>query len=319
VDQLALIGVPTSAGTHGPGQEKAPRALRRAGLARGLEAAGIAVRDQGDLPLARYRAAVADPRQRDLDGVVAVAGRVADAVAQTLGRGMTPLVVGGDCTITLGVVAGFARHTDDLGLLYFDGDADLSTPATSRSGILDAMVVAHLLGEGAPELAGLGPRVPLLPADRLLLFGFDEPDDLGEAQQALLARHAPAAWPAARVRGATGGPRAAAATALAELEARTGTVVVHFDVDVVDSGDLPLANFPHFGQGLVLADALACLEVFLASDKLGGLVVTEINPDHDPDGDQLGRLVDGLVAALARRGRPRRTRPALHGPSEATT
>lgn len=298
---LGLVGVPTSAGTHGPGQEKAPGALRAAGLVRALEAAGAEVHDDGDLPVAMYRAAVADPRQRDLEGVAEVAGRVAGRVAELLGRGMTPLVLGGDCTITLGVVAGFARHTDDLGLLYFDGDADLSTPATTASGVLDSMVVAHLLGEGAPALARLGPRVPLLPADRLLLFGFDDPDDLGEEQQALLARHAPTAWPASRVLAAAGGPRAAAAAALADLEARAGTVVVHFDVDVVDSGDLPLANFPHFNQGLTLADAVACLEVFCGSARLGGLVVTEVNPDHDPDGTQLGRLVDGLVAALAQR------------------
>jgi len=102
-------------------------------------------------------------------------------------------------------------------------------------------------------------------------------------------------------RGVPGGLPAAAAAALAELEARSGTVLVHFDVDVVDSGDLPLANFPHFGQGLSLTDAFACLEAFLASPKLGGLVVTEVNPDHDPGG-QLGRLVDGLVAALAQQG-----------------
>ena len=298
---LALVGVPTSAGTHGPGQEKAPGALRAAGLVPALEAAGAEVHDEGDLPVAMYRAAVADPRQRDLEGVAEVAGRVAGRVAELLGRGMTPLVLGGDCTITLGVVAGFARRTDDLGLLYFDGDADLSTPATTASGVLDSMVVAHLLGEGAPALARLGPRVPLLPADRLLLFGFDDPDDLGEEQQALLARHAPTAWPASRVLAAAGGPRAAAAAALADLEARAGTVVVHFDVDVVDSGDLPLANFPHFNQGLTLADAVACLEVFCGSARLGGLVVTEVNPDHDPDGTQLGRLVDGLVAALAQR------------------
>jgi arginase len=298
---FALLGVPTSAGTHGPGQEKAPGALRAAGLVRALEAAGVEVEDGGDLPVAMYRAAVADPRQRDLDGVADVAGRVAGRVAEVLDRKMTPLVLGGDCTITLGVVAGFARHGDDLGLLYFDGDADLSIPATTSSGVLDSMVVAHLLGEGAPALARLGPRTPLLPADRLVLFGFDDPDDLGEAQQALLARHGPTAWPASRIRAAAGGPRAAAAAALGDLEARAGTVVVHFDVDAVDTGDLPLANFPHFNQGLTLADAVACLEVFCGSAKLGGVVVTEVNPDHDPDGTQLGRLVDGLVAALARR------------------
>lgn len=160
-----------------------------------------------------------------------------------------PLVVGGDCTITLGVVAGFARHGADVGLLYFDGDADLSTPASTGSGVLDSMVVAHLLGEGAPELTGLGSRVPLLAADRLLLFGFHDPDDLGEAQQALLARPAPAAWPAARVREVPGGSRAAAADALAELEARAATVVVHFDVDVVDTGDLPRPTSPTSTRG----------------------------------------------------------------------
>jgi len=41
---------------------------------------------------------------------------------------------------------------------------------------------------------------------------------------------------------------------------------------------------------------------------IGGLVVTEVNPDHDPGG-QLARLVDGLVAALARQG-PRSPRTA---------
>jgi arginase len=299
---LALLGVPTSAGTHGPGQEKAPGALRAAGLVGALTAAGVEVHDEGDLPIAMYRAAVADPRQRDLDGVAAVAGRVADRVAELLDRGMAPLVLGGDCTITLGVAAGFAQQVgDDLGLLYFDGDADLSTPATTGSGVLDSMVVAPLLGEGAPALARLGPKVPLLTADRLVLFGFDDPDDLGEAQQALLARHGPTAWPASRIQEVAGGPRAAAVAALGDLEARAGTVVVHFDVDVVDTGDLPLANFPHFNQGLTLADAVACLEVFCGSAKLGGVVVTEVNPDHDPDGTQLGRLVDGLAAALARR------------------
>jgi arginase len=187
---LALVGVPTSAGTHGPGQEKAPGALRAAGLVRALEAAGVEVRDEGDLPVAMYRAAVADPRQRDLDGVAEAAGRVADRVAEVLDQGRTPLVLGGDCTITLGVVAGLARHGgDDFGLLYFDGDADLSTPATTSSGVLDSMVVAHLLGEGAPALTRLGPRVPLLPADRLVLFGFDDPDgtQLGRLVDGLVA------------------------------------------------------------------------------------------------------------------------------------
>jgi arginase len=295
---FALIGVPTSLGAHGPGQEQAPGALRRAGLVERLAAAGVELHDQGDLPVARYPGSAGDPRQRNLDAVVQVAGRVADRVQAALDQGLRPLVVGGDCTITLGVVAGFARRGADLGLVYFDGDADLSTPATGRSGVLDSMGVAHLLGQGAPALAQVGPRVPLLAAERLVLFGCEAGELGDERHRELAGRLAGHAWPAERIRAAAGGPPAAASAALAELEPRVGTVLVHFDVDVVDSGDLPLANFPHFGQGLTLAEALACLEVFLAAGNLGGLVVTEVNPDHDPDGSQLPRLVDGLAAAI---------------------
>jgi arginase len=139
VVRFTLIGVPSSAGTHGVGLEKAPLQLRRAGLVDRLLDAGLDVVDDGDLPLALYRPRSPDRTQQNLDQVVAVAGRVADRVAHTVATGRIPLVLGGDCTITLGVVAGLLRHHPGLGVLYFDGDVDLSTPATTQSGILDAM------------------------------------------------------------------------------------------------------------------------------------------------------------------------------------
>jgi arginase len=45
---LGVIGVPSSAGAYAPGQEKAPQALRDAGLLAGLRAAGVEVVDHGD-------------------------------------------------------------------------------------------------------------------------------------------------------------------------------------------------------------------------------------------------------------------------------
>jgi hypothetical protein len=75
--------------------------------------------------------------------------------------------------------------------------------------------------------------------------------------------------------------------------------LVHFDVKVVDSGDLPLANFPHYGQGLFLAEAVQCLSAFCASPRFAGLVLTRGNPSCDPYGDALERYLSGLVTALA--------------------
>ena len=56
---------------------------------------------------------------RDTDRVVEVAQRVAAEVAAIRAAGRLPLVLGGDCTITLGALDGFGEG----GLVYFDGDA----------------------------------------------------------------------------------------------------------------------------------------------------------------------------------------------------
>jgi arginase family enzyme len=83
--------------------------------------------------------------------------------------------------------------------------------------------------------------------------------------------------------------------------ARDGArVVVHFDVDAVDPGDLALANFPHYGTGVPLASAGLVLQTLLAASGLAALVLTEINPTHDPDGAQLERYIDTVTSAVTK-------------------
>lgn len=289
---FGLLGVPTSAGSHNAGQDKAPAAWRTAGLVDRLTGRGLAVQDHGDLPVARHRPAPRVGGVRDLQRVAAICGEVADGVAGICAAGQTPLVLGGDCTITLGVVAGLARSVEP-GLLYFDGDADLNTPERSDSGILDTMGVTHLLGGGAPEMAELERRRPLLSDDRLVLFGFD-PAELDTNQWAALTERQIVAFPAPTVRDR---PAATAARAWATLAERTSHIVLHVDVDAMDTGLFPLANFPHF-NGLTLDDIRTCLDVFGHQHELSAVVITEVNPDHDPDGHLLGDLADVVTNAL---------------------
>jgi arginase len=287
-----IVGVPSSAGSHNAGQDKAPGAWRAVGLLDRLRAEGLEVRDFGDLPARRHRPVERTGGVRDLERVVDVARATADLVAHVHASGWVPLVLGGDCTITLGVLAGLTR-TRDVGLLYFDGDADLNTPETSGSGVLDTMGVTHLLGGGMPALSHLGPRYPLLRPHQLELVGFD-PGELDVGQWSTLASRALHAHPAPLVRA---DPAAAAAAAISRLEAAVDAVLVHFDVDVLDTGLFPLANFPHFA-GLTLEQTSICLTRFCASTKLAGLVITEVNPDHDPDRVLLPALRDVLCPAL---------------------
>jgi len=291
--KFGLIGVPSSAGAHGPGQEKAPSALRKAGLLGALREAGLELEDLGDLPVARFAPDSGDRKRQSQSRVVKVARQVAESVAGAVERELIPIVLGGDCTITLGVVAGLLRYQTDLGLIYFDGDADLTTPQTTHSGIFDSMGVAHLIGEGDPDLAHIGPRFPLLPQDRIILFGF-HPYEIEPEESRVLEASAMTKYP---VTSMDDRPVELAAQARARLEERSRAIAVHFDVDVMDSAEIPLADWPHY-DALSFGDAMRCLSVFVGSPKLAALVVTEINPDHDPDGLLVRQFIDAFAGAM---------------------
>ena len=288
--RVTVLGVPTSAGSHNPGQEKAPAAWRAAGLIGELQAAGLDVEDRGDLEATPYRPVEPDGGLRDTDRVAEVIRRVAAEVAAIRAAGRLPLVLGGDCTITLGALDGFGGG----GLVYFDGDADLTTPERSASAVADTMGMTHMLGGGSPRLARLGSRYPLLRPGQVVLFGFDPAElDTGEWTE-LVSRHLYAA-PAPAVRA---DPVGEAQRARGYLDRRSVSYLVHFDVDVLHTGLFPLANYPHFA-GLTLDEVSACLNEFARGERFGGLVITEVNPDHDPSGQLLRALTARVVRALA--------------------
>jgi arginase len=293
---LAVLGVPSSAGAHGVGQEKAPAAFRAAGLVDGLRTVGLDVMDTGDLEEVWFRPDPAHPKQQNLNRVVAVASEVARRVTSLMRQGHVPIVLGGDCTITLGVAAGAVEVDPEVSLVYFDGDADLLTPATTRSGILDGMGMAHLLGlEGAASpLAGLGSRRPLLAGTKIAMVGFEE-SDLEEPEQALLSLLRVHRFPSSALRD---NPIEVAREALSSIGTETGRIV-HFDVDAIDSIDCPLANYPHFNSGVTLDVATRVLIEFCSAPNLAALVITEVNPDHDRENVELGRLTDSLISVIA--------------------
>ncbi len=296
--RIGLVGVPSSAGAHWPGQEKAPRALRDAGLVKRLESVGCGVVDRGDLPRVRFRPDKEHRRPQNLAAVVEVARSVAERVESVLRGGEIPLVIGGDCTIELGVLSGFLRAGRDPALLYFDGGVDLRTPATNPTGILDSMGVAHMVGEpgSAEELARIGPRSPLMEDERIVLFGYEpNPPEIG-----VLERRSMPCYPAEVVRG---GPEEAAAEALALVEGAAEVFVVHFDVDVIDFVDFPVADVPQHNAGLTFEEAIACLGVFASSPKFAGITITEFNPDHADEAGDLAAAFVREVAAVLGRGR----------------
>ncbi|MGH2960787.1 MAG: arginase family protein [Solirubrobacterales bacterium] len=298
---LAVIGVPTSAGAFAPGQEQAPAALREAGLIELLRDAGLDVRDHGDREPWRWRPDRENPRAQNLDKVVEIVTGTAARVADAAGEGATTLVLGGDCTVGLGTVAGHVQTGERVGLVYFDAHADMNLPRGDSPGALDWTGVAHMLGEPdtAPELAELGSRTPLLEPEQVVLLGWDSPNAQPRERETVERR----SIDAVAVDEVRADPAAAARRALELLDDRTERVLVHFDVDVVDFTDTPLSENPGRNEGVAYDVAIRALEELLRAPALAGVTVTELNPAHAEEGaGSIERLARDLARAMSASG-----------------
>ena len=183
--KIALIGAPSSAAGFAPGTEKAPAALRAAGLIERLQSAGYEVTDYGDCAPRLFADDEEHRRARNLAEIVAGLNDLKTRAELAVKTGALVLVIGGDCAQVIGLLTGARRYHKHVNLLWFDRDADLNTPASTPSGRIDGMVVAHIIGKGAPELVRFWGEPPLVREPDVTLFGLER---LDPPEQDFLAR-----------------------------------------------------------------------------------------------------------------------------------
>jgi arginase len=292
--ELSVIGAPSSAGAYAPGQEKAPDAFRRYGLISKLTDAGLRVCDRGDVPGFRWRPDLARPKAMNLDAVQRTASALAERVASAMAAGDSLLVLGGDCTVELGTVAGALRDGQSAGLVYIDLDLDLNTPDAS-DGALDWTGVAHLLDVPgvAIELSRSGPRQPLLTRSDILFFAAN---NISPAESETMRALALERISLAEVKQDV----VAAAERAAHWAFSHDRLLVHLDVDVLSYPSFPIAENVRRCDALNLAELSLALGPLLAAPNFRALTVTEVNPDHAPDeASTFAELIAMLVKNLA--------------------
>lgn len=279
----------------------APAALRAAGLLAGLATSGRAVLDHGDLAGFRRVPDPAHPDRQNIDAVARVAQDTASAVASMVKAGDTPLVLGGDCTITVGVVAGMRLAGTPTALLYFDGGPDLYTPGRIGYGNVDAMGLAHMLGIPGSDakLTEIGGTPPLLQAEHVVLYGDAVPDDPADLESVLIQQLALTRIQADLVHADLSG---AAEAARARIEGAGDRFIVHFDVDVIGHLHMPLANMPNPDApplGLSVQEVTTSLQIITASPQFAGIVLTEVNPNNAPNQYHLEHYAQMIVRGLS--------------------
>ena len=203
----------------------------------------------------------------------------------------TPLVLGGDCTLILGVFRALPRG---CGLWFVDGHADFYDGRSSPSGEAADMDLAVVTGHGPAGLSDLAP--PMVPASAVALLGHrraeDDPDvkeELGFLPPELFHLDATAVLQQ--------GPAAVAEEAERHVTDAADGTWLHLDLDVLDERALPAVTYPQ-PAGLDWHAATAQLTPLAASPTLAGVSVADFNPDRDPDGTCATRVISLLTEML---------------------
>lgn len=296
--RISLLGIPSEKGAGTAGTLMGPAAMRTAGLPALLADLGYEVVDHGDMPTpVPVRPAMepdASARCLNLAEITAWT-RAIDARAFELARGGgIPLFIGGDHSISMGTIAGVARHCaetgKDLVVLWLDAHADYNTPSTSPSGNMHGMSLAYLCGDAT--LAPLAPMpFPLLKPENLHIFGVRSVDR--EERRAL--HEAGVDVTDMRLIDEEGVP-VLLRRIVERLKGRNVHLHVSLDADFLDPSLAPGTGTTVLG-GTTYREAHLVMEMIHDCGLLGSLDIVELNPFLDERG-RTARLLCDLAGSL---------------------
>jgi len=280
MSKVLLVGVPLDLGGNRRGVDMGPSALRITGLAERIRGLGLEVADSGDVtvPLPEM-CDIGDGNRKYAGPIATVCEELCERVYTGLAEGRVPVTIGGDHSLAMGSVAGvgrlFKERGQRLGLLWFDAHGDMNTPASTNSGNVHGMSLAHLLGLGDERLASVGGFRGKVQADDVALIGVR---DLDAREKKLVADSGVHVFTMKDIdrRGLSG----VIERAIEVTSRGTAGIHVSFDIDVVDPSIAAGVGTPKKG-GLTYREAHLCLEMVADSKRLVSIDLVEVNPILD--------------------------------------
>jgi len=215
-----------------------------------------------DIPLRPAEVVTADLPSGDVwERLAALYSVVGQAVAAAAGHAALPVVVSGDCTTSLGTVAGLQRAGADPGIIWLDAHGDVQTLETTASGYLGGLPLRLLTGY-RPEL--IASRLGLRPVaeQRILLAGARDidPPEVTYLASALIRR--------------------GEVTGLDAADLPDGPLYVHVDLDVVDPAEVPGLRYPT-PHGPSSAQVAGALHTLLGTGRVAAVgIACTWHPGH---------------------------------------
>ena len=190
-------------------------------------------------------------------------------------NGALPIVVAGNCGVTLGAMAG----ESDTGVLWLDAHADFNTPETTASGFLDGMALAALTGRCWRTMTSSIPGFVAVADEHVVLAGARDLDpqeeELLEESEVTVVRTMETLAPA-----------------LDMLRERVSRLHFHLDADVLDVSVARANSFAAPG-GLTIEQLAEVARLAAARFEIISVAVTA----YDPAVDTTAAVPSAIAAA----------------------
>jgi arginase len=296
---VRIVGVPLDLGASRRGTDMGPSALRIAGLGAALRRLGYKVAREEDIAApAMETRSTANREARFKSEILEVCNNLSDKVRSILQANEFPLIIGGDHSIAMGTVSGVASHFRDqgkkIGLIWFDAHGDMNTPASSPSGNIHGMPLAHLLGQGDEDLRNIGGFHPKVSPENVVLIGVR---DVDAGERRIIKESGIHAFSMREID--EQGMAAVAAQALEIVNDGTAGFHISFDVDGLDPTVIPGSGTLVAG-GVSFREAHLLLEYCADDGDLVSMEVVELNPFLDERNISAKRTLQLILSAMGK-------------------
>ena len=283
---IDLLGIPLNSDGTLPENENPAKALRDYGLISSLTEKHN-IKDHGDITITKHDNYIdKETGILNLNSVKDISFIAANRLKKILNSGNFSIVLGGDCSILIGIYGAFAYKNLQVGLVFFDAHADFHSTETSETGEVADFELALLTGRGPKEITNMFGKCPLIFDDQVVAYGIRDYDLVSESDIEVFSKDR-----LLRV-----GIPESVRLGIDKLSSLNKLLWLHFDVDVIDPSLVPVI-FPSPG-GLTFEQSEEFLTQVLSSEYVIGISIACYHPNIDPLGTAGKKIVEIISNSL---------------------
>ncbi len=217
-------------------------------------------------------------------------------IAEQIDKFNFPLVLGGDCSILIGIMPGL-RLKGNFGLIFLDAHADFYEPAKSTTGEVADMDLAIVTGRGPDILTDIDNLKPYVEDKNVIQIGQRDAEQTKQYGSQDIRKTGIRVFDFATIKSA-GLDKVVGDVIEYMNELNLDGFWLHFDTDVISDDENPAVEYRLPG-GVTFKETGHLLNQLVQTGKITGISVTIFNPALDKSGEIAIKISDCLVSGLS--------------------